>query len=118
MDEFVVQVDIAHEIINVVSMLMQLGHFNYRKSEKNLQGISCESEDYLEILCEVGSELKRIFGDSPKQRCKLKASSQHILSNIVINNTNEKLSVFAYRDKTQIPNIIMLLYVNHGYYPE
>jgi hypothetical protein len=38
MDEFVVQVDIVQEIINVLSMLIQMGHFDYRNFEKKLRG--------------------------------------------------------------------------------
>ncbi|RIA88908.1 hypothetical protein C1645_221634 [Glomus cerebriforme] len=38
MYEFVVKVDITQEIIGVMSMLMQMGHFEYRKFEKELQG--------------------------------------------------------------------------------
>jgi hypothetical protein len=49
MDEFVAQVDIAQEIINVASMLMQMGHFNYRKFEKELQGTN-KMKDYLTSL--------------------------------------------------------------------
>ncbi|GBC04618.1 hypothetical protein RclHR1_05780009 [Rhizophagus clarus] len=37
-EEFVIQVNIAQEIINIMSSLIQIGHFNYRKFEKELQG--------------------------------------------------------------------------------
>ncbi|GBB90017.1 hypothetical protein RclHR1_01690002 [Rhizophagus clarus] len=196
MDEFVVQVDIAQEIINVVSMLMQMGHFNYRKFEKELQGtdkmkeylksirdelekwqnivdlaqercyyltffparhilafydyftsekldeknkeecktlirfvnskaqlpsrkdiqgISRESKEYFKILCEIGNELEKIFINIPKQSRKLKATGQRIISDLV---RKGKLFVASCTDKTRVPNIIMSLYANHGYYPE
>jgi hypothetical protein len=39
----------AQEIIDIVSMLMQMGHFNYRKFEKELQGTN-KMKDYLKSL--------------------------------------------------------------------
>ncbi|GBB96188.1 hypothetical protein RclHR1_00270034 [Rhizophagus clarus] len=197
MDAFVAQVDIAQEIINIVSMLIQMGHFGYRKLENKLQGTvnmrdyqellkkelknwqgtvdraqqecyyltffparhilafydyftsekldkdneeECKilirfvnskaqlpsarkdmkkilrgSKDYFEILTEIGSELERIFRNVPKQSRKLKAAGQRVMSDIV---TKGKLFVAACTDKTRVPNIIMSLYANHGYYPE
>ncbi|PKY42427.1 hypothetical protein RhiirA4_397377 [Rhizophagus irregularis] len=196
MDEFVVQVDMAQEIIDIVSMLMQMGHFNYRKFEKELQGtnkmkdylkslkdelekwqnivdlaqercyyltffparhilaffdyftseeldeknkeecktlirfvnskaqlpshkdiqgISRESKDYFRILCEIGNELEKIFINIPKQSRKLKSTGQRIISDLV---RKGKLFVASCTDKTRVPNIIMSLYANHGYYPE
>ncbi|RIA86037.1 hypothetical protein C1645_741134 [Glomus cerebriforme] len=196
MDEFNFQVDIVQKIIYTVSMLMQMGHFDYRKFEKELQGtddmkeylkflkdelerwqtivnraqercyyltffssrhiltfydyftsekldndneeecktlirfvnskaqlssrkdfrgILCGSKDYYKILCEIGNELKRIFENIPVQSRKLKAVGQYIMSDIV---TKGKLFVAACTDKTRVPNIIMSLYANHGYYPE
>ncbi|RIA99608.1 hypothetical protein C1645_849990 [Glomus cerebriforme] len=196
MDEFVIQVEIAQEIIGIVSMLMQMGHFDYRKFEKKLQGIDkmrdylnflknelknwqtivnraqercyyltffparhilafydyctskyldveneeeCKtlirfvnskaqlpsrknikeisrgSKDYLKILCEIGKELERIFRNIPKQSRKLKADGQRITLDIV---KRGDLSIAACTDKTRVPNVIMSLYANHGYYPE
>jgi hypothetical protein len=51
MDKFVAQVDIAQEIINIVSMLIQMGHFGYREFENKLQGTD-NMKDYLEFLKE------------------------------------------------------------------
>ncbi|RIA81638.1 hypothetical protein C1645_547708 [Glomus cerebriforme] len=67
MDEFVVQVDIAQEIIDIVSMLMQMGHFEYRKFEKELQGTD-KMKDYLKSLKD---ELERwqITVDRAQERC-------------------------------------------------
>ncbi|PKK71632.1 hypothetical protein RhiirC2_849031 [Rhizophagus irregularis] len=197
MDKFVVQVDIAHEIINIVSMLIQMGHFGYRKFENKLQGTDnmkdylkflkeelkewqsivdraqqrcyyltfflarhilafydyfisekldkdneeeCKilirfvnskaqlpstrkdiqkilrgSKNYLEILTEIGNELERIFRNVPKQSRKLKATGQHIITDLV---RKGEIFVASCTDKTRIPNIIMSLYANHGYYPE
>lgn len=55
MKQFIVQVDIAREIVSIVSMLMQTGHFGYRKFEKKLQGTE-NMNDYLKFLKE---ELKK-----------------------------------------------------------
>ncbi|CAB4494063.1 unnamed protein product [Rhizophagus irregularis] len=198
MDKFVVQVDIAQEIINIVSMLIQMGHFGYRKFENKLQGtdnmkdylkflkeelkewlnivdraqqrcyyltfflarhilafydyfisekldkdneeeckilirfvnskaqLPSTREDiqkiilrgtkyYLEILTEIGNELERIFGNVPKQSRKLKATGQRIITDLV---RKGEIFVASCTDKTRIPNIIMSLYANHGYYPE
>ncbi|PKC14796.1 hypothetical protein RhiirA5_495093 [Rhizophagus irregularis] len=196
MDEFVVQVDIVQEIINVLSMLIQMGHFDYRNFEKKLRGTnkmrdylkiskdelkkwqnivdraqeqcyyltffpsrhilvfydyytskklveeneeecktlirfvnskaklpfhknikvnSSGSKDYFKILCEIGNELERIFKNIPKQLRKFKANGQRIMLDIV---KKGKLSIAVCNDKTKVPNIIMSLYANHGYYPE
>ena len=49
MDDFVAQVNIAQEIDKIVSMLMQMGHFDYRKFEKKLQGTD-KIKDYLKFV--------------------------------------------------------------------
>ncbi|CAI2200927.1 19283_t:CDS:1, partial [Funneliformis geosporum] len=49
MDEFVAQVDIAQEIINVVSVLIQMGHFGYRMFEQKLYGTE-NMKEYLKFL--------------------------------------------------------------------
>ncbi|PKB92852.1 hypothetical protein RhiirA5_443151, partial [Rhizophagus irregularis] len=54
LNEFTVQVDIAQEIIKVVSVLMQLGHFDYITFEYELMGTD-KMKDYLKFL---KSELK------------------------------------------------------------
>ncbi|GES90916.1 hypothetical protein GLOIN_2v1785271 [Rhizophagus clarus] len=200
MDEFVVQVDLAQEIINVLSMLIQLGHFGYRKfkkdlmetdnmidnmkdylkflqgeledwqktvddaqeecyyltffparhilafydyftsekldeeneeecktlirfvnskaqlpSRKDIKGISRGSKDYLKVLCEIGNKLEEIFRDIQKQPRRLKAAGQRVASDVV---KKGKLFIAACADNTRVPNIIMSLYANHGYYPE
>ncbi|PKY27156.1 hypothetical protein RhiirB3_477801 [Rhizophagus irregularis] len=196
-DKFVAQVDIAQEIISIVSMLIQMGHFGYRKFENKLQGTDnmkdyleflkeelkawqsivdrarqrcyyltfffvrhilafydyftsekldkdneeeCKilirfvnskaqlpstrkdiqkilrgSKNYLEILTEIGNELERIFRNVPKQSRKLKATGQPIITDLV---RKGEIFVASCTDKTRIPNIIMSLYANHGYYPE
>ncbi|POG65439.1 hypothetical protein GLOIN_2v424565 [Rhizophagus irregularis DAOM 181602=DAOM 197198] len=198
-DEFVVQVDLAQEIIDVLSLLIQLGHFDYRKFEKELigknkkdsmkkyleflrgelknwqtivdnaqeecyyltffparhilafydyftsekldeeneeecktlirfvnskaqlpprkdiKGISRGSKDYLKILCEIGNELEKIFRNIQKQPRRLKAAGQRVASDVV---KRGKLFIAACADNTKVPNIIMSLYANHGYYPE
>ncbi|RGB41976.1 hypothetical protein C1646_791690 [Rhizophagus diaphanus] len=183
MDDFIVQVNVAQEIIVAVSMLIQLGHFHFgnKNFEKKLQGtnnmedylkflnnelgkwkdivdrarercyyltffsvrhiltlydyftsekldkkneeeckilisfvnskaqlpsrnevVLCGSKDDPETLHKIGDELKRIFEDSPKQMLVTKG----------------KLFVAACTDSPRIPNVIMSLYANHGYYPE
>ncbi|GBC04617.1 hypothetical protein RclHR1_05780008 [Rhizophagus clarus] len=192
-DEFIHQVDVVQEISNTASMLMQIGHFCYRKFEKKLQGTDnmedyrnflkdelerwqvmldhahkrcyyltffysyhilsfydyftsesldkkneeeCKTlirfvnskaqlpshedvqgilhglKDHFEILCEIGNELEKIFRNIPKQWRKLKGAEQLDLI------TKGKLFVAAYIDKIQVPNMIMKLYANYGYYPE
>ncbi|PKC60440.1 hypothetical protein RhiirA1_539838, partial [Rhizophagus irregularis] len=208
-DKFVAQVDIAQEIINIASMLIQMGHFCYRKFENKLQGTDnmkayleflkeelkewkinefvtftnlrqsivdraqqrcyyltvfsacnilafydyftsekldmdneeeCKilirfvnskaqlpstrkdiqkilrgTKNYLEILTEIGNELERIFKNVPKQSRELKATGQRVMSDLV---RKGEIFVASCTDKTRIPNIIMSLYANHGYYPE
>ncbi|UZO21060.1 uncharacterized protein OCT59_013464 [Rhizophagus irregularis] len=196
MDEFILQVDVVQKIINIASMLMELGHFGYRKFEKKIQKTSdmedyliflnnelekwkdiidrarekcyyltffsihrilafydyftskildkkneeecntlikfvngkaqlssrkdvqellCGTKDNYEILCVIGDELKRIFESIPRQSRKINAVGQRVMSDIV---TKGKLFVAACTDDTRIPNVIMSLYANHGYYPE
>ncbi|RIB19825.1 hypothetical protein C2G38_2141452 [Gigaspora rosea] len=50
MDEFVIQVDLANEIINVASKLIQMGHFGYREFSRDAKGT--------EILQKLEQELK------------------------------------------------------------
>ncbi|GES94812.1 hypothetical protein GLOIN_2v1481157 [Rhizophagus clarus] len=84
-------------------------------SHKDFQGISRESKDFLKILCEIGNELEKIFINIPRESRKLKAAGQRVTSDII---RKGKLFVAACTDQTRIPNIIMSLYANHGYYPE
>ncbi|CAI2166603.1 8657_t:CDS:2, partial [Funneliformis geosporum] len=195
-NEFIAQVKVLQEILDVLSALNQMGHFGYRKFEKNLHGlenmkvylkslkdesanwqiivnnalercyyltffsarqilsfydyftsenldkeneeeckilirfvnskaqlspregvqkISHESNDYLEILCEIGNELERMIRNVPKHSRKLKTLGQHVKSDIV---TKGKLFVAACNNTTLISNIIMSLFANHGSYPE
>ncbi|UZO04044.1 uncharacterized protein OCT59_024443 [Rhizophagus irregularis] len=67
LDEFTVQVDIAQEIINVVSVLMQLGHFDYRRFENELMGTD-RMKDYLKFL---KNELKnwQTIVDHAQEQC-------------------------------------------------
>jgi hypothetical protein len=51
MNQFIIQVNIAREIINIVSMLIRTGHFDYKKFEKKLQGTD-NMKDYLKFLKE------------------------------------------------------------------
>ncbi|CAI2182617.1 19463_t:CDS:10, partial [Funneliformis geosporum] len=195
-NDFVYQVDIAQEIISVVSALIQMGHFGYRMFEINLhgtenmedcliclkdeldnwqsmvnsaqekcyyltffharhiltfydyytsekldkeneeecrtlvryvnsnaqlplrkdvQGISFGSENYPEILCEIGDELQRSFRNIPKQTRKFKFTQHSDMSDI---DDKSKLFIAVYTDKTRISNIILSLYANYGSYPE
>jgi hypothetical protein len=82
---------------------------------KNVKIISSESRDYFKILCEIGNELEKIFKNIPKPLRKFKSDGQRIMLDIV---KKGKLSIAACNDKTRVPNIIMSLYANHGYYPE
>src|SRR5204863_100202 len=81
----------------------------------NVEGILCGTKDYFEVFCKIGNELNKIFRNIPKQLRQLKAAEQHVTSNIV---TKGKLFVATFTDKTQVPNVIISLYSNHGYYPE
>ncbi|CAG8443124.1 10027_t:CDS:10 [Scutellospora calospora] len=51
MDEFVVQVDLANEIINIASKLIQMGHFGYREFSRYAKGT--------ETLQNLEQELKK-----------------------------------------------------------
>ncbi|GBC14226.1 hypothetical protein GLOIN_2v1789429 [Rhizophagus irregularis DAOM 181602=DAOM 197198] len=67
LDEFTVQVDIAQEIIKVVSVLMQLGHFDYKMFEYELMGTD-KMKDYLKFL---KNELKnwQTIVDHAQEQC-------------------------------------------------
>ncbi|CAB4488333.1 unnamed protein product [Rhizophagus irregularis] len=67
LDEFTGQEDIAQEIIKVVSVLMQLGHFDYRKFENELIGTD-KMKDYLKFL---KNELKnwQTIVDHAQEQC-------------------------------------------------
>ncbi|PKY48629.1 hypothetical protein RhiirA4_525636 [Rhizophagus irregularis] len=82
---------------------------------KDIKGISRGSKEYFKILCEIGNELEKIFRNIQKQPRRLKAAGQRVASDVV---KRGKLFIAACADNTRVPNIIMSLYANHGYYPE
>ena len=84
-------------------------------SHKNIKVFSRGSKDYRKILCEIGNELERIFRDVPKQLRELKAAGKRIALDKV---KKGKLFIAACNDNIRVPNIVMSLYSNHGYYPE
>ncbi|PKY55213.1 hypothetical protein RhiirA4_448306, partial [Rhizophagus irregularis] len=67
MDEFILQVDVVQKIINIASMLMELGHFGYRKFEKKIQKTS-DMEDYLIFLNNELEKWKDII-DRAREKC-------------------------------------------------
>jgi hypothetical protein len=80
-------------------------------SQKKVKEISCDSYDY---LSKIGTKLESIFKNIPKQKRKIKIIQQVILDDI----KSDRSFVVAYDNKLLVPNIIMSLYVNNGYYPE
>ncbi|CAB4437490.1 unnamed protein product [Rhizophagus irregularis] len=173
LNEFTVQVDIAQEIIKVVSVLMQLGHFDYRRFEYELMGTD-RMKDYLKFLKNELKNWQNII-DRAQEKCyyltffparhilafydyftseKLDEENEEECKTLVrfVNNKAKlpsrkdiqgisrgskdyhkilceignvlekflegKLFIVACADKTRVPNIIMSLYVNNGYYPE
>jgi hypothetical protein len=84
-------------------------------SHRDIQRILRESNDYFEILCEIGNELEKIFRNIPKQSRKFDIVEQRVVQDVV---TKDRLFIATYTDKSRIQNIIMSLYANHGYYPE
>ncbi|RIB16990.1 hypothetical protein C2G38_2038117 [Gigaspora rosea] len=202
MNEFILQVDMAQEILNVGSKLIQMGHFNYRRfkkeivgtekrvvtieirnllakfkedlqhwkkvvdeaqelyyyltffparhilafydyftsdvqddenaeicrtlikfvnskaelpSRKNRSGISRKNTDYSRTLEEIGEKLNTIFGKLLKPSRELNVRGERIIVDVV-NRGN--LCVVSCNDRLRVPNIIMSLYANHGFYPE
>ncbi len=49
MDDLVAQIDVAQEIVSLVSVLIQTGHFDYKKFEKKLHGTE-NMKEYLKFL--------------------------------------------------------------------
>ncbi|CAI2163352.1 4918_t:CDS:2 [Funneliformis geosporum] len=74
-----------------------------------------EHEDLLELLCEIGNVLDKIFKNIPKESRKLEVIQKKEISNIV---TNGKLFIGKFKERSLIPNAIISLYANNGYYPE
>ncbi|CAG8562549.1 11938_t:CDS:10 [Diversispora eburnea] len=72
-------------------------------------------QNYFEILCEIGAKIKNIFSDIPIQLRPIKTKGVVVPSDIVHRG---RLFVAACNDKLLIPNIIMSIYTNHGYFPE
>jgi hypothetical protein len=72
------------------------------------------SRDSYDNLSEIGIKLENIFRNIPKQRREIKTIQQVIPDDI----TSDRLFIVAYDDKLLVPNIMMSLYVNNGYYPE
>ncbi|PKK80816.1 hypothetical protein RhiirC2_723487 [Rhizophagus irregularis] len=70
--------------------------------------------NYYQILGEIGTILQGIFGTIPKEERKVESVKERVITDVVYPG---KLFVAACDDKFLVPNIIMSLYVNHGYYP-
>ncbi|CAB5385552.1 unnamed protein product [Rhizophagus irregularis] len=66
-EEFVVQVNIAQDIINIMSSLIQIGHFDYRKFEKELQGAD-NMKDYQKLLKDEFKKWEDIV-DRAQEKC-------------------------------------------------
>ncbi|CAB4443214.1 unnamed protein product [Rhizophagus irregularis] len=66
-EEFVAQVNIAQEIINIMSSLIQIGHFDYRKFEKELQGTD-NMKDYQKLLKDEFKKWEDIV-DRAQEKC-------------------------------------------------
>ncbi|RIA84473.1 hypothetical protein C1645_742305 [Glomus cerebriforme] len=71
-------------------------------------------KNYYQILGEIGTTLQEIFGSIPKEKRQVENVKEHVVTDVVYPG---KLFVAACDDKLLVPNIIMSLYVNHGYYP-
>jgi hypothetical protein len=80
-------------------------------SQKKVDEISCDSYDY---LSKIGIKLESIFKNIPKQKRKI----NKIIQEVILDITSDRPFVVAYCNKLLVPNIIMSLYVNNGYYPE
>ncbi|CAB4443920.1 unnamed protein product [Rhizophagus irregularis] len=98
--------DVCKTLIKFVNSNAQLP--SHRKVEK----ISCDSYDY---FSKIGTKLENIFKNIPKQRRKIKIIQQQV---IVDDDITSGSFVVVYDNKSLVPNIIMSLYVNNGYYPE
>ncbi|GBB99412.1 hypothetical protein RclHR1_03510006 [Rhizophagus clarus] len=98
---------------DVCKMLVKFVNGNAKlPSHKKLKELSCDSYDY---FSEIGDELENIFRNVSKQRRKINMIQQEVIINDV---TSDRSFVVAYDNKLLVPNIIMSLYVNNGYYPE
>ncbi|GBC14826.2 hypothetical protein GLOIN_2v432849 [Rhizophagus irregularis DAOM 181602=DAOM 197198] len=78
-DRFVTQVDVALEIISTVSMLIQIGHFDFIKFEIKLQGT--DMKDYLEFLKEEIKNWQDVI-DRAQENCYYLTffTARHVLS--------------------------------------
>ncbi|KAF0487085.1 e3 ubiquitin-protein ligase [Gigaspora margarita] len=181
MNEFVLQVDTAQEILDVGSKLIQMGHFGYRQFKKEIIGtekrkkvvdeaqeeyyyltffsarhiftfhdyftsdvqndenaeicralvkfvnnkaelpsrevflsISRDNNDSHE-LNEIGKKLHAIFGKLLKTSREINVKVERNTADVVDRGKN---CVASCSDKLHIPNIIMSLYANHGFYSE
>ncbi|CAG8581260.1 17097_t:CDS:2, partial [Acaulospora morrowiae] len=72
-------------------------------------------DDFLEILQMIGNILNHMFSNVPPRRRLIAKKVERITSNVV---KPGQLFVAACNDKFSVPNIIMSLFSNYGYYPE
>ncbi|CAB4443923.1 unnamed protein product [Rhizophagus irregularis] len=97
---------------DVCKMLIKFVNSNAQlPPHKKIKEISCDSHDY---FSKVGNKLENIFRNIPKRR-KIKVIHQEVILDDV---PSDGSFVVAYDNKLLVPNIIMSLYVNNGYYPE
>ncbi|RGB41967.1 hypothetical protein C1646_810360 [Rhizophagus diaphanus] len=98
--------DVCKTLIKFVNSNAQL------PSHRKIEEISCDSYDY---FSKIGTKLENIFRN-PKQRRKIKIIQQQVITDDDF--ISDGSFVVAYDNKLLVPNIIMSLYVNNGYYPE
>ncbi|CAG8561463.1 3988_t:CDS:2, partial [Acaulospora morrowiae] len=72
-------------------------------------------DNFLEILQMIGNILNHMFSNVPPRRRLITKKVERITSNVV---KPGQLFVAACNDKFSVPNIIMSLFSNYGYYPE
>ncbi|RHZ80791.1 hypothetical protein Glove_132g18 [Diversispora epigaea] len=72
-------------------------------------------QNHFDVLCEIGAKIKNIFGDIQIQLRPLKTKGVMVPSDIVHRG---RLFVAACNNKLLVPNIIMSIYTNHGYFPK
>jgi hypothetical protein len=102
----------ANENTEECEKLIQFVNSNAKLPPKEKFSINLE-DSYYQILGEIGTVLQEMF-TVPREERQVGNIKERVISDVVYPG---KLFVAACNVKLLVPNIIMSLYVNHGYYP-
>jgi hypothetical protein len=99
----------CESLLQFVNSEAKLVHGKWSAQVNNVQ------ENYLEVLCAIGEKLYDLLKLTPQISQKMDITTNNVVADVVIPG---RLHVASCSDKELVPNVIMSLYANHGFYPQ